>query len=305
MTGRRPRAAGLLMVGLLALTGCGGGGRPATTADPVAEGSVEDQLGFDTAGTLARQAAVENEISVCMKAQGFDYVAVDAVAARTALVGSPRMSDAEFRRQFGYGISTLYDRASRQTDPNTRLRIVLSPADRAAYDRTLSGGNPESTFALAVDTGDFTQLGGCTKQATESVFGGAELLTTLQGQLDALDERIVQDQRMVRAAEAWSACMKDAGYRYAEPDETDADFTRRLRAIVGPPPAPGEIPARRPYDRAALAALQRLETAVGTTDLRCEEKHIYPVERVVRAQQEAVFRQENRALLARVRPVKR
>ena len=162
---------------------------------------VEDQLGFDSAGIMARQSRVEASIRDCMKAQGFDYVPVDPYAQRAAVRAASRLSDEEFLRQFGYGISTLWGRGGQQADPNERIRRSLGPADRAAYERALWGENAGSTFAAAVDSGDFTKLGGCTRRATEAVFGGAQVLTQLQGRLDQLDDRILEDQRMVRAIE--------------------------------------------------------------------------------------------------------
>ena len=133
---------------------------------------VEDQLGFDSAGIMARQSRVEASIRDCMKAQGFDYVPVDPYAQRAAVTGASRLSDEEFLRQFGYGISTLWGRGGQQADPNERIRRSLGPADRAAYERALWGENAGSTFAAAVDSGDFTKLGGCTRRATEASSAG-------------------------------------------------------------------------------------------------------------------------------------
>lgn len=292
-----------LLVGLALATGalaaCGSEKAAAPHQD------VEDQLGFTRTGIQERQARVENAISRCMKAQGFQYVPVDPFAQQAALTGKSRISDEEFLKQFGYGISTLVGRGTAQSDPNEKLRAALGPADRRAYDRALGGENPGLTFSEAVDSGDFTELGGCTKRATAEVFGGTALLATLQEKLDALDERIAQDQRMVRAVEKWSACMTDAGFRYSEPDDIDTDIAKRFRAIVGSGVAPGAttISPGTSYDRAALVALQREEVKIGNSDLACEKRNITPVESKVRPQYEADFRQQNRGLLARVRPL--
>jgi len=258
---------------------------------------------------MARQSRVEAAIRDCMKAQGFDYVPVDPFAQRAAVTGSSRLSDEDFLKQFGYGIITLWGRGSVQADPNQRLRAALGPADRRAYDRALGGEEPGATFSGAVDTGDFTKLGGCTRKATAAVFGGTQLLTELQGKLDELDERILEDQRMVRAVERWSTCMASAGYRYPDPDEIEADITKRAEKLVGPlptkfatGPSPGQQP--QPYDRAALTALQREEVAAARADYACELKYIVPVENVVRPQYEAQFSQRYRGLIGQVKPVR-
>jgi len=295
----------LLVLALLAITaipiaGCGSDNK---SNEPPAE--LEDTLGFSREGTMELQSRVENRIRDCMKAQGFDYVPVDPFAQQQALTGKARLSDEEFIKQFGYGISTLFGRGNAQSDPNDRIRTSLPAADRAAYDRALGGDNPGVTFAEAVDTGDFTELGGCTKQASEAAFGGATVLTALVEKLDGLDERIIQDQRMVKAGEKWSACMQEKGYSYEEPDETDSDFEERFKGIVGSGVKPGATtaPSGASFDRAALTALQQEEVKVGTADLECEKNEITPVEQTVRPQYEEAFRKENQRLLARVKPV--
>jgi hypothetical protein len=293
----------LLLLGLaaVALAACGDD-EPQDRA--VVE--LEDQLGFSESGVIERQTRVEGVIQECMKAQGFDYIPVDPLAQRAALTGKARMTDEEFLEQFGYGISTLFGRGEEESDPNDRIRRSLGAADRAAYDRTLWGENPGLTFSEAIDSDAATELGGCTKRATEEVFGGATVLARVQGKFDELEERITQDQRMVRAVEKWSTCMADEGYRYEEPEEIDTDLIKRFKTIVGAGAQPGATapPARgTTYDRAALAALQREEVKIANADLACEKRHITPVELEVRPQYEATFRQQNKRLLDQVRPV--
>jgi hypothetical protein len=308
---RRTVAVAVVLALSLLVVGCGGGDSSSGTSSTqkAANGPVEDQLGFDQAGITARQSRVEAAIRDCMKAQGFDYVPVDPYAQRAAVTGVSRLSDEDFLKQFGYGISTMWGRGGAQADPNARLRATLSGPDRSAYDRALWGEEAGATFQAAVDSGDFTKLGGCTKRATEDVFGGAQVLTQLQGKLDQLDERILEDQRMVRALERWSRCMAASGYRYEDPDAIDGDLTKRMENIVGPIPGPfatgprpGEKPA--PYDRTALAALQRDEVSLANSDYRCEQRFITPVESVVRPQYESQFRQRYQGLISQVRPVR-
>jgi hypothetical protein len=313
---RRLPLAGIVVLGAaLALGACGGSdnsaSQPASQSAAKAKRAnapVEDQLGFDQDGIMARQSRVEAAIRDCMKAEGFDYVPIDPIAQRAALLGSGRLTDQDFLEQFGYGISTLWGRGNVQADPNQRLRASLPPADRRAYDRTLWGENTGATFTEAVDSGNFTKLGGCTRKATEAVFGGAQVLTQLQRKLDQLDERILEDQRMVRALERWASCMADAGFRYEDPDEIDSDLFARMEKIVGPlpgqfatGPAPGQKPP--PYDHKALAALQQEEVRIARADHACELKNITPVENVVRPQYEARFREQNQNLIGQVKPV--
>jgi len=289
----------------LGLAACGGGGGGSKSSQP--RGDVEQQLGFDQSAIDARLSRAEARIRTCMKSQGFDYVPIDPVAQRAALLGTGNLREQE--RQFGYFVSTLWGHGRPQADPNQRIRASLGPSDRLAYDRALGGDNPQASFQDAFDTGDFTKLGGCRLQAIEAVFGGAQVLTEIQGKLDALDERIIADRRMVKATEKWTSCMAAAGYHYTDPDEIDVDLQKRLEGLVGPVPGkfqtgppPGTAP--RPYDHAAVAALQRDELATWRADTSCESKDVTPVERVVRAQYEARFRAQNHGLFHQVKPVR-
>ena len=295
----------IAMAMAIAVAACGEEAVAPADRPPV---DVEDQLGFDQAGIIARQSRVEASLRDCMRAEGFEYVPVDPLAQRAAVLGSSRLSEAEFLQQFGYGISTLWGRGRAEADPNERIRMALPPADRRAYDRVLWGESSGMTFTAAVDSGDFAELGGCTRKATEGVFGGAQLLTQLQGRLDALEERVLQDQRMVRAIESWSKCMAKAGYQYEEPEAIDSDLFERMEKIVGPlpgqfatGPAAGETP--RPYNRAKLAALQQEEVAIARADNKCEIEEITPVEEKVTPQYSEEFRRRNADLISQVKPV--
>jgi hypothetical protein len=298
---RRLLFLALAAIAALALAGCG-----SEEKKPTEVVELEEKLGFSPEGILERQSRVENRIRECMQAQGFAYTPVDPFAQQQALTGKARLSEEEFIEQFGYGISTLFGKATEQADPNERIRRTLSATDRAAYDRALWGDNRGATFADAVDSGHFGELGGCTKEASEAIFGGGSVLTALVAKLDELDGNILEDQRMVRAEEKWSACMARRGFRYADPGDIEGNIERRFTDIVGVGVRPGATAPPDPgtsYDRVALAALQRDEVKVANADLACEKQEITPVELIVRPQYEEAFRNQNRTLLVRVKPL--
>ena len=276
------------------LAACGEGGS-SKSQEPV-----EEQLGLEQDGILERQGKAENLIRDCMKAQGFEYTPVDPQAQRAALVGQAGMSEEDFNKQYGYGITTLYgkEQAVDASDPNVKYRSGLDPAGQAAYDQALYGDDPSATFGQALDTGDYSRLGGCTKQAAEAVFGGVAVFQSLQEKLDELDNSILQDGRMVKAVQAWSKCMGDAGFpNLTEQDQVDSTLTGKLEAIVGPPDDPTQN-----YDQAALKALQAEEVSMVAADIKCEKAHVSSVEEKVRAEYETTFREQNADLLKQIPP---
>ena len=290
----RPRLLGAVATALAAALVLAGCGHASSAAD---SRPIEDQLGFDQAGIQTRQAKAETLIRDCMKAQGFDYVPVNPAEQRATLTGVHGMSEADFNKQFGFGITTLYDKqTSAAAGPNEKIRSELDPAGRAAYDKALRGEHPDADFQTALDNGDYSRLGGCTKTAAEQVFGGLENLAALNTQLEELAEKILADKRMVAAVADWSKCMADAGYADLHyQDEVDALLKQRLAKIVGPADA-----RRTDYDHATLAALQRDEVAMVNADIRCEEKYILPVDDKVRPDYEKAFKDANADLLAKV-----
>jgi len=286
--GRRTIAGAAVGV-LVLLTGCGGGGEDEAQ-------TIDEQIGLDEEGVLQRQIQAENVVRDCMKAQGFDYVPVDPTQRRAQLLGSAGLSPEDFEKQFGYGITTLFEQ-NRRLQAEQAAAAGISEADRPAYDRALYGERTDATLFEALDAGDFSRLGGCSRDAAAQVFGGAEVIQSLQSKLDELDQRVASDPRMVTAVEAWSACMRAAGFDLARPDEVDTTLAAKLEAIVGPPERSGSVVT---YDQAALAALAREEVATVAADIDCEEKHLTEVEDKVQAEAEQAFREQNAGLLAKI-----
>jgi hypothetical protein len=296
---KRALVVGLLCV-LAGLSACGGDKANAAKGDE----RLEEQIGIDDDGIRLKQTTAENLIRDCMKAQGFDYVPVDPVAQQAALTGAPGMSKEDFEKQYGYGITTLYEQRHKLAvaGPNKALRDSLSEADRKAYDHALYGDDPTATFADALDTGDYSRLGGCIKRATEQVFGGSDVLQSLSAKLDELDQKERADARMVKAVREWSACMHEKGFDgLSEQEEVDAVLKKKLEEVVGPSgDLAGTGGTEADYDKAALVALQKEEVAMVKADTECEEEHVESVEDKVAKEYEQAFREENSGLLAKV-----
>lgn len=290
----------LVPVAAMLLAACGGGG---SSSKKAAAQSLDEQVGFELTDSGDKERKVESEIQTCMKAQGFDYTAVDPSARRAALLGATGVGEDDFEKQFGYGITTLYEQRRQQAsgEANAKFRATLNEAERKSYDRALRGDNLDAAFEDAVVSGDFTRLGGCTKVAADKVYGGAELLRSLQTGLAELETRILADARMVKAVAAWSACMRKEGYEVTIPDDVDLVLRKKLTVVVGSEPlaatGSGAPPA---YDQAALKALQQEEVKMVANDIACEKTNLQAVEKKVRDQYEQEFRDQNVDLLAKV-----
>ena len=246
-----------------------------------------------------RQLQVEGLIADCMKAKGFEYVALDPTASARPgatpgqVVIVQGLSEDEFRNLYGYGRTTLYDAKAGTTkglieNPNDKIRDALSPADQTAYDKALTGGSSAGTFAFAVDEGDFSILGGCNKEAAEKVFGSGQALEEVQTALDEIDSRVASDRRFLDAVRSWSGCMNDAGHEYDDPDELEESLVRDLNVIVGPPSA-----RKATYDTAALVSLQGLELQVAKVDHDCQTKFLTEVDRQVEADVQKAYLEQH------------
>jgi hypothetical protein len=245
------------------------------------------QLGSEEFGLTFRQLvrkvdAVEDRIATCMQDAGFDYVANDFDSIRRAMNAdktAPGLSEGEFRREFGFGITTQFDKPIVQLglgEENARLREGLIPSDQIAFDRTLLGEHTDAVFAHALEAEDFSRTGGCTRRAVESEFTKKEISASY---INPGDQRVDQDPRVKAAYQRYSRCMRNANatFEYRTPDEVEEDLQTQFDAIVG-----SDDPESLDEVRAAdLAELQDYERNVARASFRCEERLIEPVKEKV------------------------
>ncbi|MDX1521713.1 MAG: hypothetical protein R3264_08805 [Anaerolineae bacterium] len=263
---------------------------PAAENSPTGLDSIpgSEEFGLTKEGLVKSIEAVEANIAECMNAAGFEYIPVDYLTVRKAMVSdksAPGMGDEEYAATFGYGISTQLRPAGtppQHAGPDSVIQLglgeqniqifdSLSEADQIAYNHTLFGENTDATFALKLEQEDFSETGGCTRTAIEQVFEPEQLSASYYNPGDALIE---QDPRMIEALAQWSACMREAGFNYNTPEETEPDFKERLDVILD-----GADPSNLSSEaQAALTELQGEERAVAVADLTCEDRHISRVE---------------------------
>jgi hypothetical protein len=246
------------------------------------------EFGLDEKELVQAVEKVEAAIVPCMREQGFEYVAVDYKTIRkgmAAIMSLPGVSEEEFIEQYGYGISTLYTGQAPQKadgyspakvglgDKNVSVYRNLSPADQVSYNRALLGENTDATFAIGLDTEDFSRTGGCTRKAIEQVFKPEQLREAYNNPLDVL---IKNDPRMRTAYQKYAEGMRAAGFDYADPEEVEADIRSRLDTITGGSTIPTE--QMSPEQLSALKKLQEHERRVAVLNFELEEELIEPIE---------------------------
>ncbi len=233
----------------------------------------------------AREAlVVQRRIAACMSALGLSY--------REFVEPPPAIPDAElgpreWAEKWGFGVSTSVGIAGAMppaTDPNLAYVESLAPDARDAYRVALygSGATP-----------------GCNGQANDLVYGRHDrLLAGLAAELAGLEDAIARDARMVLADARWMACIADASFRPSSRRRFGQDavelLTRRLEAVMGPPPGDPTI------DRSALAGLQSFEIELALRGFDCAEG-VRAISDAVRLEYESRFVDGHRAALDEIK----
>jgi len=232
--------------------------------------------------------STEQLISKCMREQGFEYVAADyntVHAGMNADKSLPGLTEEEFINKYGFGVSTMYTGQPPQLaagyspakaglgERNVEMFKGLSPADQVAYNRALFGEDTGATFAVALETENLSQTGGCTRQAIDQVFNPDQLKASYYSPQNAL---INNDPRMKAALGKYAAEMRQAGFDYNHPDEVEPDIRSRLAALTNKGAIPVEKMSPEQHDQ--LRKLQDFELAVAAKDYQLQDELLTPVE---------------------------
>lgn len=278
-----PHRAGLflLLIFLFAfLTACSP--RSTASAGPIPG---KEEYGMTMKELFTAIQNVETEISKCMSAAGFEYVAADYNTVRRGMTSDkslPGMTESQFIDQYGYGISTLYTGLAPQLselrtpaqmglgEQNVQIFMSLSPADQVAYSHTLFGEHADATFAVALETEDFSRTGGCTRSAIEKFFTPEQMNATFLNPFDALVEK---DPRMAAANTEYTSCLRSAGFEYKYERDIEPDLRKKLDTITGGQP----LEALSSDARSALTDIQNYERTLASAATDCERKYLDPV----------------------------
>lgn len=271
--------AAVAVIAASALVGCGGASAPQAASG--GSGKIgNEEFGLSLEALTTRVEATEKAIGECMKSAGFEYTPADFASIKQAMDSdktAPGLSDEAYVAEFGFGITTQFDKpiVSFGAGPqNVSVLNALAAADQDAYRRELWGEALEWTHVRALEEEDFSETQGCTKAAVDKVYSPEELSGSYVNPGDKLVE---QDPRMVKALKAWSECVKEGGYTYDHPDQIIDDLTTRLDAITQ-----GEDP--RTVTSPALTELQGLEKAIAVVASECAAEHIEEVQVQVEAE---------------------
>jgi hypothetical protein len=263
-------------------------------AAAMAQSKAPPGLGTEEFGLSPRELvqAIENTESLiarCMRDQGFEYVAADYNTVRAGMSADkhlPGLSEEDFVRRHGFGVSTFYTGLPPQLNSgysparvglgerNVEIFRALSPADQAAYNHALLGEDVNATFAVALETEDLSRTGGCTRTAVAQVFKSDQLKPSHYNPQDVL---INKDPRMKAAVAIWAREMRKAGFdMYNHPDEIERDLRNRLNIITeGGKLLLSKMSADQ---KNALRKLQDFERTVAAKSFKMQEEVLGPVE---------------------------
>ncbi len=304
---------------VLALAGCGAVNSPGADKEPVGSDDKSPLAeymgeGFSNSGgmmrvtraiggggsteeQLAKQRKLEDSVAACMKAAGFEYVAVPPESnPKSKFDEAFNLPPDKFAEQYGYGISTIdwgKPAGEDESDPNAKIRKALSPNAQKAYDKALngelatSGGGVVQAVPADGKRPEAKDLG-CRGKAGEEIFGKGDdkmddfsKFESLFKDLEALRKRVDSDQRVVDATSAWADCMADAGHAgFQKIDDARNQISAKLDELTGtkkPEKGSGPsvvigAPSLDKVDAAKLAELRKTEIELAKVDQGCKAK---------------------------------
>ncbi|WP_298988845.1 hypothetical protein [uncultured Pseudokineococcus sp.] len=278
-----------LLGGALLLAGCGGG----SGTDPEAEGEVgplgeyfaqmyPEQSEEDMA---AQMREVEELTAACMQEQGFDYTPMDTSQAFGDMTVEEDVDyeSEEYIATHGYGMTTWEEEAAPEeeeewVDPNEDYVAGMSESEQTAFYEALYGPmdvveetDPEAEMAEY----DWTTAG-CSGEAQHEVDGASvdpfsdPAFSSLQEEMERMYTSVQDDPAVASLDGDWSACMAEAGYDFAAPDDAWQDISDRSDELYAATSESSPEP-----DLAAMDELQQLEIDTALADHRCQEEVDY------------------------------
>jgi len=250
------------------VTACSAGKDAGASADDhkVTIASLMGAPDYSTIDYNAQQQQVEELVAECMANEGWEYIPVKYPDSGGVVEYTDEDEVARISRE-GLGITyyLLYpasgeipvdDPWAHWVNPNDAYVESLSESERTAYYVSLNGsggddpvlyqtgvarleGDAATADKIVVNNGE----GGCQREAYDAVSGNditasAEYQEAIQAYYEELQLRFEADPRLVTLNETWSACMKDAGYDYENPQSyyegIYAELQKGADDVLGP-----------------------------------------------------------------------
>ncbi|MBO0920663.1 hypothetical protein J1G42_07470 [Cellulomonas sp. zg-ZUI222] len=277
-----------LAVAALVLAGCTAGGSDAPSDDATGPLSAWfEKVGGSYEGEDYERQQRESEeiVAACMAEEGFEYTPAEPMAGGEA-EDAPEMDTKEFAEQYGYGVTfsdELYGSGEDWVDPNEDYVAAMSESEQAAYYEALMGAMADYDYAADPEGTNMPgwEEQGCNGKAQHEVYDQDiwsnpslesfwdEMQREYEGLADANPE-------LAEAEKKWSACMAEAGFDFAGPDEAQQSVYDQWDALYQALPAydpdadPDELdPAAYEIDPAAEAELREQELSLAPADYEC------------------------------------
>lgn len=256
----------------------------------------------------------ENIVAACMKSQGFSYTP-DAVESTNSASGQAGPSDADLSskkwvEKYGYGDvyspqgttgeiqqahSTNTKNTATDTSPNGLYVASLTPNEKAAYVKALSGNDgADSTLTIAKD---WKQLG-CSGKSLHTVKNENVVMHSAEGQavqasMSAFYDSYSTWPGVAEAESAWSSCMTKNGHPgYSKQNEPALQFASQNTALWQ------NVAAGSQPSSADLDALATKERATALVDLSCRNStHYTSTIQSIEIKQQKQFMSDNKAEL--------
>ena len=259
-----------LALGVL-LTGCAAGSAPEEPRDgpgPLSEIAMSGGLeGDDAASVIADMTQREEAVAACMHEAGFSYA--PQIPQPDQVTFHPDdavlLGPVEFAERYGYGMWDPPDNGggiefAMTDDPEHAAYLAsMSDTEAAAYETALWGPITEEG-----PDGSVTREGGCRDRWSEPPGRDDAERAYLQGvaeEMYAFFDTLAEDPAFDELNRDWSACLREAGYQAARPEDAraqaEAAFTAALEA------------ANYQMTAAMLAEHGPQEIALATADARC------------------------------------
>ncbi|GIG39142.1 hypothetical protein [Cellulomonas phragmiteti] len=292
----------------LVLAGCTGGSSSAS-ADSDETGPLSaffEKVGgsYEDEDYERQQREIEEIIAACMAEQGFEYTPAEPTG-RGAVSSDdiPEWDSKEYAEQYGYGATTseeLYGSGDEWVDPNADYIASMSESEVAAFYEALYGAEPEIDETDPDAEYEYNwEEGGCSGKATHEVYEQGQIwddpaFAEMSEEMGREYDNLADEPALRESSTKWTACMADAGYDFASPDEAQQSIYDELNALYeaaapADPEAEMDPDASFEPDPAAMAELKTKELAVANADFACKESSGY-----LKAQKTAVLALEKR-----------